>query len=740
MLLRQIAGLFLLLVSLGASAQKTTIEVFDKSNQTALPNANVCIENLSNKSKQYKITDVQGKAELNITSKSEVAVSYLGFERKIDTIIPGQHLHIYLEQSAYQVNQVVITAQYAPVKADNSIYKVNVIDLNSITEKGATNLKDLLGTELNIRTAQDGVLGSTMSLQGLSGEHIKFLIDGVPVIGRMDGNIDLSQLNMYNVDHIEIVEGPMSVIYGSNALAGAVNIITRENKKSKLTGNIEGYYESVGTYNIGGGFSKRFKNNVISLNVARNFFSGFSLADTSRSKLWNPKRQYNTDFYYMLDKKKFKFKISAIYFNELMQDKGDLMAPYYETAFDQYFYTNRITSKLEFSSKLAEDKFLSLLGSYSYFNRIKNTWYNDLTTLNRHLTTNSSDHDTSIFDAVMFKASYSKSNEKSKLDYQSGLDVNIERGEGKRILNNEQSIGDYAVFISGKYKPIEKLSIQPGLRYSWNTKYQAPLVYSVNLKYDPAKAVNVRASYARGFRSPSLKELYLYFVDVNHDVQGNPDLQSEYSHNINLSAAYNFSKNKHYFTFEGNLFYNYIKNIITLAQKEGLVYTYINIDQFRTRGGGLSVTYKLHPRVTWKVGWECTGRYNSLTASDSNVEDYAYTNDISSEWRYSNVKYRFTISVFYKYNSRLQQFYVAPDNSVKEGYIDEYHTLDVTVKRSFFKDKLQLTVGGKNLFDNKNINSLGSTGGAHSSGNGASTPVGWGRTWFAGLTFYFNQI
>ena len=75
-----------------------------------------------------------------------------------------------------------------------------------------------------------------MSLQGLSGEHIKFLIDGVPVIGRMDGNVDLSQLNMYNVDHIEIVEGPMSVIYGSNALAGAVNIITKENKKAKLTG------------------------------------------------------------------------------------------------------------------------------------------------------------------------------------------------------------------------------------------------------------------------------------------------------------------------------------------------------------------------------------------------------------------------------------------------------------------------------------------------------------------------
>jgi outer membrane receptor for ferrienterochelin and colicins len=441
----------------------------------------------------------------------------------------------------------------------------------------------------------------------------------------------------------------------------------------------------------------------------------------------------------MYDKKKFKLKLSAIYFNELMQDKGDLMAPYYETAFDQYYYTNRFSPKLEFSSKLTEDKYLSLLGSYSYYNRIKNTQYNDLTTLSQHLTTNPTDHDTSIFDALMFKGSYSKSNEKSKLDYQTGFDINIERGQGKRILDYEQSIGDYAVFVSGKYKPFQKIDIQPGLRYSYNTKYSAPLVYSINIKYNPVISLNLRASYAKGFRSPSLKELYLYFVDVNHDVIGNPNLQSEYSNNANVSGAYNFSKDKHYFTSEANLFYNYIQNIITLAQKGGLTYTYINVDEYTTKGGSLSLTYKLHPRLTWKVGWELTGRNNSLNRTDSILHNFVYTNDFSSEWRYSNVKYRFTISIFYKYNSPLPQFYIDQNNEVKEGYIDEYHTLDVSVKRNFIKDMFQLTIGGKNLFDNKNITSVGSTGGAHTSGDG-TVPVAWGRTWFVNLTYFFNKI
>jgi outer membrane receptor for ferrienterochelin and colicins len=739
MIFRKGVVLILILYSVNIFAQNSSVVVFDESTRAILPNANVCIENLSNKSRQFKITDLNGKAELNITSKSEVAVSYMGYEHLIDTIKPGQQLKVYLKQSAYQVNSVVITAQYAPVKADNSIYKVNVIDLNAINEKGATNLKELLGTELNIRTGQDGVLGSTMSLQGLSGEHIKILIDGVPVIGRMDGNIDISQLNMYNVDHVEIVEGPMSVIYGSNALAGAINIITKENKRAKFTGILDGYYESVGTYNFSGGFSKRLKNNVVSLNLARNFFSGYSLVDTSRSQLWNPKLQYNTDFYYMLDQKKYKLKISGLYFYEQIQDKGELMAPYYETAFDQYYYTNRFTPKIEFSSKVAANRFLSLLGSYSYYNRIKNTYYNDLTTLEKQLTSNSTDHDTSVFDAIMLKASYSKTNEENKLDYQTGLDFNIERGKGKRILDNEQSIGDYAAFISIKYKPFKKFDIQPGLRYAYNTKYSAPLVYSINIKYNPTKSFNFRASYAKGFRSPSLKELYLYFVDVNHDVAGNPDLESEHSQNINLSGIYNFSKDKHYFTLEAKLFYNYIQNIITLAQNEGLSYTYINVDQYKTKGGSMSLTYKLHPRLTWKIGWELTGRNNSLNQLDTNINNFAYTNDFSNEWRYSNVKYKFTISVFYKYNSPLPQFYIDENEQVREGYIEEYQTLDISLKRNFIKDMLQLTIGGKNLFDNKNISSVGSTGGAHTSGDG-TVPVSWGRTWFVNLTYYFNKI
>ena len=135
------------------------------------------------------------------------------------------------------MSEVVVTAQYSPQRVDKSIYKIDVIGVKQIDQKAANNLSDLFRDELSIRITQDGTFGSNMSIRGLGGEHVKFLVDGVPVIGRMDGNIDLGQLNLNNVDHVEMIEGPMSVIYGSNAIAGVVNIITKENKNSKINAN-----------------------------------------------------------------------------------------------------------------------------------------------------------------------------------------------------------------------------------------------------------------------------------------------------------------------------------------------------------------------------------------------------------------------------------------------------------------------------------------------------------------------
>jgi len=111
-----------------------------------------------------------------------------------------------------------------------------------------------MNTQLNIRIGQDNILGSSMSINGLSGQNVKVMVDGVPVIGRLEGNIDLSQINMNNVSKIEIIEGPMSTIYGTDALGGVVNIITQDPVSDGMQFDANGYYESVYQVNFDGKF------------------------------------------------------------------------------------------------------------------------------------------------------------------------------------------------------------------------------------------------------------------------------------------------------------------------------------------------------------------------------------------------------------------------------------------------------------------------------------------------------
>ena len=454
-------SLTLLLASLNGFGQQAVVRVQDGKTGQPVPFAHVCFQPIDGGQQAHAITQEDGTAQNLIVFRSVVAISYIGYETLYDTISPGENVTLSLKPKIQEMNEVVVTAQYSPQRVDKSIYKVKVINNLQIEQKAANNLTDLLNSELNIRISQDGALGTSMSLQGLSGEHVKFLVDGVPVIGRMNGNIDISQLNLYNVDHIEVIEGPMSVVYGSNALAGVINIITKENKNTRLSAYAKGYTESVGIYNFDLGGSYKIKNHVFLFSGGRNFFDGYSDDDSIRSVRWKPKRQYFFDGYYLFSRPKLKFKISSSWFDEKLLSRGNLMAPYYETAFDSYFLTSRSTSKIELNQKIRDYRYISLMGSYAWYARKKETVFIDLTTLEEHATINPEDFDTTRFHNALFRGTFSKSNPASRFNYQLGFDLNLEAGTGKRITDYKQQIGDYAAFLSVQYEPLKWVTIQP---------------------------------------------------------------------------------------------------------------------------------------------------------------------------------------------------------------------------------------------------------------------------------------
>ncbi|MCX6243737.1 MAG: TonB-dependent receptor [Bacteroidetes bacterium] len=712
------------------------ITVTDQKSSEPVAFAHVCFEGLKSGTPKYGLTSIDGKILNDVKEPSKIAISYMGYSTFRDTIRPGQSVELRLKPAVLNMDEVVVTGQYTPEKIDKSIYRVDVISSRTIEMKAATNMADLLKDQSSMRVSQDGVLGTSLSIQGLSGENVKFLQDGVPMIGRMNGNFDLNQINLNNVDHVEVIEGPMSVIYGSNALAGVVNIISKENKTSVLSASANGYYESVGVFNFDGAVSVNKNRNSFSFDGGRNFFQGYSYEDTSRVQTFKPRRQYFFDGYYAYTEKNLKLKLSGEYFNELLLDQGALLPVYYETAFDSYFTTVRYTGRMDGVIRLPHSNVINFVGSYSSYTRIKNTYYKDLTNLSSTMVETGTVNDTTGITSWLARGTFANNNADKKLNYQAGFDIDIETGTGKRIIGKTQQISDYAAFVSVKWTPVRVLSFQPGIRFIHNSKYDAPLVYAISAKWSISDLLNLRLSYSRGFRTPDLKELYLTFVDIIHNIQGNPDLKAERSHNINLNISLNSEKHKSAWSAQATGFYNIIENVITLARIQGLEYKYVNLDEYRTTGFQGDVSFSLYPSLKLQAGIAETGIAASAGGTGS-TGNFIFATDVTLNGSYRIVKPDLTFSLFYKYTGKTPEFQL-DDSGVNIGFINPYNTMDVTATKGFWKQRIRLSGGVKNIFDTKMVPTSGATVGAHGSGGDASN-ISWGRTFFLKLSLTFNK-
>lgn len=701
-----------------------------------------------------KTANDEGIIELSQKFKEDedytLTIQCFGFE-KFTRTYSGEQIsrlsRVFLTPANVSLDEVVITAQYEPTQAEHSVQKIKIIGKEKIAQMGAVNLRDVLTNQLNVRLSQDNVLGSGMTLQGIRGENVKILVDGVPMIGRLDGNIDLSQINMNNVERIELIEGPLSVQYGTNALAGTINIITKKEMSNRCRAGASSYYESIGTYNLTGDLGFAWKKHDLQVNGGRNYFDGWNngdapfyfpqprVADSSRYKQWKSKEQYFAGATYQYRFKKVDLGLKSAWFDEVIRNRGYPRAPYGESAFDDYYYTTRWDNSVSVRSQLSSNWSVNMLSAYNYYNRVKKTLYRDLTTLRDTLSGNSSDQDTSSFTLWMSRASFICSPAQSKLSYELGYDLNYESALGKRIDKQLQYMGDYAAFATAEYKPVKSLVLKPGLRYAYNTTYKTPLVPSLNGKWTLNDNHSFRASYARGFRAPTIKELYFLFVDINHNIIGNRDLRSERSDNYALS--YNYSRDiRGCRTKLGlNGFYNNIFNLITLAQLNGAQYSYVNIGRFRTLGLQLenSLTFK---RLFIQAGFNYTGRYNELS-EETDLPGFTYSPEVLTNVSYKFIRLKMNLAVFYKYTGKLPGYSLLGENVVQTS-VQDYSILDATLTKTLWGERLQLTAGCKNLFDVRNLTSTLAAGGAHSSSS-TSMPLSTGRNYFLKLSLNFTS-
>lgn len=656
------------------------------------------------------------------------------------------------------LNDIVVTGVPIPTDSKQALFAINRIDQSAIEKMGANNVEEVLLRALNIRIYQDNILGGSLEMQGVDGRNIKVMIDGVPVIRRFD-NVELQQISTQNIDRIEIIEGPMSSMYGSNALGGVINIITKKSSKDDLVVQWTNQIESQGLWTSHLNADYRINNKLsVQLNGGRYAFNGFS-SDTTRTDDWFPKKQLfgTAGVRYQLNADQ-SIMVKFSLFKEQIEVFGNIRRPnFFPYAFDDLYYTYKRDFSLLQEGSLGANFRLKTTSGYNYFNRTKAAYRNDFTT--DTLMIIPSELDTTTFREITLRSVLSSTFKASKVNFQSGIDFNSSQGKGKRFAAEESanSIHDFALFGSINYQPIPRLDVQIAGRWAYNNLFSSPFIPSLHLKYKITDLVTWRASYGRGFRAPSIRELYYEFVDNNHFLVGNPDLNPESSHNFQSSIDLRTNvKEVHQLNSKTQLSYNKIQDQIAfvdfiIVDGEQVVaaaydttstaFAYFNQFDYKNFSLKQSISYQWKGLYI-KAGVNLNARINpEETLSFDGVPKFNWGLDLQQELTYSHSPLNWSFTFLSRNLSRLTSYYLTYDDQdqaqLARRILDGYSMLDFTTQKGFLEDRIQLSLGVKNLLNVTDIASQGGGGGFHTT-NQTTAPVSWGRSYFVKLNLSFN--
>ena len=675
------------------------------------------------------------------------------------------------------LDEVVVTGQYNPQSIKKSVYNVTVIKREQIDKQAANNLADLLNFNLNLTIIPSSQTGkSTISFFGLDSQYFNILIDNVPLVSDngLGNNIDLTQVNLDDVDRIEIVEGAMGVEYGANAVSGVINIITKKSINGKWNIKASLQEETVsneyalfdeGRHIQAVNISHNFNENwFVRTGFNRNQFAGFYnnkqgrdyyKNDKLRGYDWLPKTQVSTNVLLNYRIENFKLLYKFEYFNELINYYDAAVRANIDTgsqtsnpsATDRVFTSNRFVNNLNISGKLNSGANYNVSLSYQTQKRYLNEFNYYILGGEK---TNERDELQQSSKVFFSKGTINNIIKNDFYNFQLGYETRFISGFDTQASGDvtqqdkEKKQNNYAVFGSSEINVSDNFMLRPGMRYEYSSLFNSKLLTSLSVRYLMKKGFELRGNVGTSYRTPNFEELYYYFVDSNHDVRGNENLKPENGY----SASVNFKKHS---WFKNKSLLNTIKlsyiNVrdkidLAIVNSSPLKYQYINIDAYKLWGITTENSIKTD-NWAFNLGGTVQGISRVANNEENAKNDYLYSFQLNTSATYQIKKWKTAITVLLKHNGK-QQNYVASGTDVDGNSIfsksatSAYQWLDASVKKSFFNNKIQTTLGARNLFDVTNVNISNSNSGAVHSSNNNSLLLGYGRSYYLKLLYNLN--
>jgi outer membrane receptor for ferrienterochelin and colicins len=548
--------------------------------------------------------------EGELTMDAVMVISYTGYDRRevpLNELDVSGNLHIELSRSFFNLDEVVVTGTrtYKTLKEVPVITRV--ISARDIQQNDVVNFRELLELELpGLEFTRMGGM-SAINMQGMGGNYILFLIDGERMTGEIRNNVDYNRINMENIERIEVVKGAASTLYGSSAVGGVVNIITKTANRPlqiNLHSRMGGMGENHHGVNIGGKYKKWTSHTAASYRqtqsyelqnssyLVRNLEDGNTLTDDilrrthvdgSLNRTLDQRLQFRPQPGMLAEVKLGFFDNER--FNAGME--GDRRRDFYQ----DYNGTARFSWDINPMNRIEASYHYDNYSKYDYFVRLGTRESNYTSILHNP--------------RVIHNARLGQRHELT-----TGLEYLSESLTTFMFTDDlYRTTSSYVAFVQDDFKLGKSFNIISGLRYDHHSAFGGHLSPKLSAMYK-AGSMTYRGGYAAGYRSPNTRELY---TDWDHRgmfrLVGNANLIPETSHNFNLSSEYWHKRVNASVVGYYNQINNKIQQVWNLQQDTAF---HRNIDQARVWGADLNLTWRLADNLSLRTA-------------------YAYVNDISEE-------------------------------------------------------------------------------------------------------------
>lgn len=547
------------------------------------------------------ITDANGNYEISIPDDGTYTlhVTYIGYVSEI--AVPSsdseQKIDFELIEDAIGLETIVVTGTRTPKLLKDAPIITRVISEDDIKKVDATHIGDLLQSELpGIEFSYAMNQQVNLNMQGFGGTSVLFLVDGERLAGETMDNIDYNRLNLDNVGRIEIVKGAASSLYGSNAVGGVINLISKESTEP-WTANVNAHVGANKEQRYGGSFSFNLGKVYNVINVQHTFVDPVEL-------------DRDGDYSVIYGNKTWNFKERLVY---------TPMEGLKFSARAGYFFRERSNSDSEknryrdFNAGLKGDYDITpnddLEVAYSFDQYDKSDFY-PLTSRDirdysnvQHIVRAAYSHIFSYGQTLTAGGDYMR-------DYLMSYQFE-DNGAHKQYTAD--------VFLQYDWNVTDKLNLIAGARYDYYSKADLNHVSPKISAMYKINRVTLRGSYSGGFRAPTLKEMFMNFDMASiFMIYGNSSLKAETSHNFQLSGEY--TKGRYNATLSG--YYNLVDNRISTTwdqELNGMLYT--NINKMDIMGLELNLAAK----YAWGLGARVSYCYTYEHMRNSNDAYQTYT-------------------------------------------------------------------------------------------------------------------